>query len=137
MRRRRDDRWAPPLPGAKAPTEPVEIIELYPNPLPPPGPPETRESTLADIQAGFAALTDDELALARLWLVGESVEDACSILKVREKKLLKLWRGMRGKVRFALLDEAERAAEFVSAPMVSSQPASTGTPQETGGTSPV
>jgi hypothetical protein len=113
MRRRRRSRYdsGPPAPGGTPPAEPLEIIELYPNPLPPPGPPPTRESTLAELHAGFASLTDDELALARLWLVGEDLEDACHAMRVSEKKLRALWRSMRGKVRYALLDDAERAAD--------------------------
>lgn len=134
MRRRRDDRWAPPAPGGKPPTEPVEPIDLYPNPLPPPGPPVTRESTLADLQTGFASLTDEELKLARLWLVGETVDDACCILKMREKKLRMLWRSMRRKVRDALLDETTRVAE--APPAAPDSPPNTGKPRETGGTSP-
>jgi hypothetical protein len=134
MRRRRDDRWAPPPPGGKPPTEPVEPIDLYPNPLPPPGPPVTRESTLADLQTGFAALTDDELKLARLWLVGETVDDACYILRLREKQMQKVWRSMRRKIRRALLDDAERAAEGPRlAPPVQPKPDA---PQGTGDAAP-
>jgi DNA-binding CsgD family transcriptional regulator len=113
----------------------MPIIELYPNPLPPPGPPVTRESTLVDLQTGLASLTDDELKLARLWLVGETLEDACCILQMREKAVRKLWQGMRRKLRFALLDEAERAAE--SLPMPAPDPQSNmGMPPGTAGTSP-
>lgn len=112
MRRRRPLRDSgPPARGGQPPTEPLPIIGLYPNPLPPPGPPETRESTLADLQTGFASLTEDELALARLWLVGEPLEDICYAFDMSEKKVRALWRGMRRKVRYALLDEAERACE--------------------------
>jgi DNA-binding CsgD family transcriptional regulator len=96
----------------------------------------TRESTLADLQTGLASLTDDELALARLWLVGEALEDICYILKLREKKVRMLWQSMRRKVRFALLDEAERAAEALP-PATPDAPPHTGTPKETEGTSPV
>jgi len=135
MPRRRDDRWAPPPRGAKPPTEPVEPIDLYPNPLPPPGPPVTRESTLADLQTGFASLTDEELKVARLWLVGESLDDICYLLNMREKAVKALWQRMRGKVRFALLDEAERTFES-PLPATPIPPSSTGTPQETEGTSP-
>ncbi|WP_171474308.1 helix-turn-helix transcriptional regulator [Frigoriglobus tundricola] len=80
----------------------MPIIELYPNPLPPPGPPVTRESTLADLQTGLASLTDDELKVARLWLVGETLDDVCCILQMREKMVRKLWQSMRRKLSNAL-----------------------------------
>jgi hypothetical protein len=135
MRRRRP-RYAsgPPAPGGKPPTEPLPIIDLHPTPLPQPGPPPTRESTLADLQTGFASLTEDELALARLWLVGEDLDDVCYMFRMSEKKVRALWRSMRGKVRFALLDESERAAEAPDpAP---APPSTTDSPREPGGASP-
>lgn len=138
MRRRRRSRYdsGPPAPGGKPPTEPMPVIELYPNPLPPPGPPETRESTLADLQTGFASLTEDELTLARLWLVGEELDDICHILRGSEKKVRALWRDMRRKVRYVLLDEVERAADAsIHATHPGAQP-SMETPQETEGATP-
>jgi DNA-binding CsgD family transcriptional regulator len=90
----------------------MQIIDLYPNPLPPPGPPVTRESTLADLQTGFGSLTDDELKVARLWLVGETLDEVCCILQMREKRVLELWRSMRRKLRLALLDKAARVTEL-------------------------
>jgi DNA-binding CsgD family transcriptional regulator len=90
---------------------PTQIIDLYPNPLPPPGPPVTRESTLADLLTGFASLTDDEVEVARAWLVGESLEDTCRILERSEKAVRELWQSMRRKLRFALSDDAARVAE--------------------------
>ena len=135
MRRRRRDRWAPPLPGGKPPTEPLPIIELQPNPLPPPRPPVTREDTLADLQIAFASLTEDELKLARLWLVGESLDDVCSILRMREKAVRALWQSMRRKLRLALLDEPQAASNTPDSTTPEPQP-STGTPQGTGGNAP-
>ena len=65
MRRRRRSRYrlwpAPRLGRLTASGADAEPIDLYPNPLPPPGPPVTRDSTLADLQTGFASLTDNEL----------------------------------------------------------------------------
>jgi DNA-binding CsgD family transcriptional regulator len=90
------------------------VYGLYPNPLPPPRPAVTRESTLAELQTGLASLTDDELQVARLWLVGESLERMCCMLRKSEKSVQKLWQSMRRKLRFALLDEAMRATEAPS-----------------------
>lgn len=100
---RRKDRWAPPPRGGKSPTEPAEIIDLFPGPLMPPRPPETRETMLADLHAGFASLTDEELKVARLWLYGRSVDEVCHFLKLSEKTARGLWRSMRRKLRNTLM----------------------------------
>ena len=130
---RRKDRWAPPSRGGKPPTEPVEAIDLYPNPLPPPRPPDTRATILADLQAGFASLTDDELKVAQLWVYGRSVDDVCHFLQMDEATVRGLWRSMRRKLREALI---AGGAPNANAPISSTQPSNTGTPQETEGTSP-
>ena len=129
--KRRYRPWVHPLPGAKPPSEPpevldlisdddkagiplppyveltpsgppLEIIELYPSPLPPPPPPITRETSTAQLQAGFAALSDDEMKVAHLWLTGESLEDICDHLDMTEQKVRSLWQHMRYKIRLAL-----------------------------------
>lgn len=102
MRRRRNDRWAPPPPGGSPPTEPVEEINLYPNPLPPPRPPITRDSILVDLQTGFASLTEDELRLARLWLCGDTFEDVCDYMRLSEKEVRGMFRCVRRKLRGTL-----------------------------------
>jgi DNA-binding CsgD family transcriptional regulator len=136
MRRRRDrDRWAPPARGGKPPTEPVEPIDLYPNPLPPPRPPETRETMLADLQAGFASLTEDELKVARLWLYGRSLADVCHFLKLSEKMARTLWRSMRRKLRDALVRGAGRNGGVLQPTNPQPQP-NTGPRNESEGTSP-
>ena len=127
----RRKRWAPPLSGARVPSEPpeiielisdddkagvplppyveliprsppLEIIELYPSPLPPLPLPITRESSLARVQVGFAALNDDEMRVAHLWLTGKSLEDVCYGLGMTEEKVRNLWQHMRWKLRLAL-----------------------------------
>jgi DNA-binding CsgD family transcriptional regulator len=127
----RRKRWIAPLPGAKPPSEPpeifelisdddkagiplppfvvltprsppLEIIELYPSPLPPPPPPITRENSLARLQVGFTALSDDELRVAHLWLTGKSLDDVCDGLGMTEEKVRNLWQHMRWKIRLAL-----------------------------------
>ncbi|HEV3387026.1 MAG TPA: hypothetical protein VG097_19565 [Gemmata sp.] len=127
---RRNRRWAPPAPGPCPKTgpsfsecisdddkagvplppyveltpcsPPLEIIELYPSPLPPPPPTLTRETALARVQVGFSALSEDEMRLAHLWLIGLSREDACDELGMSEKKVRNLWQHMRWKLRLAL-----------------------------------
>lgn len=125
----RKDRFAPPR-GAKSPTEPVEPIDLYPNPLPPPRPPETRETILADLHAGFVSLTADELKVAQLWIYGRSLDDVCHFLKLNERTVRKLWRSMRRKLREALIKGNAPSVQLAPVPPI------TGTPQETEGTSP-
>ncbi len=100
-----DDKAGAPLPPYVELTPcspPLEIIELYPSPLPPPPPPITRESTLARLQVGFAALSDDELGTAHLWLIGKSLDDVCDELGISEEKVRNLWQHMRWKLRLAL-----------------------------------
>jgi DNA-binding CsgD family transcriptional regulator len=104
---------------------------LYPNPLPPPRSPETRETTLADLHAGFAALSDDELKVARLWLYGRSVNEVCHFLKLNEKTVLALWRSMRRKLRDALVKGAGRNG--ASLQPVNSEPTPGVEPRKEGG----
>ena len=127
---RKNDRWAPPPRGAKPPTEPVEPIDLYPNPLPP-RPPETRETILADLHAGFVSLTSDELKVAQLWIFGRSLDDVCYFLKMEKRTVKRLWSSMRRKVRESLIK-----GNAPSVQLTPTRPSNTGTPQETEGTSP-
>lgn len=127
---RRKDRWSPPPRGAKPPTEPVEPIDLYPNPTTP-RPPETRETILADLHAGFASLTVDELKVAQLWVFGRSLEDVCFFLKLDERTVKRLWRSMQRKLREALMKGHAPSVQLTPVP-----PSSTGTPQETDDTPP-
>lgn len=116
----RKDRLAPPR-GAKPPTEPVEPIDLYPNPITP-RPPETRETILADLQAGFAALADDELKVARLWVYGRSLADVCHFLKLDEEVARRLGKRMRRKLRNALITGAGATAPAEAVPEVNTAP---------------
>jgi DNA-binding CsgD family transcriptional regulator len=81
------------------------VFDLYPNPLPPPAPPVTRDDTLAAVQTGFASLTDDEVKVARLWLIGKSFNAICSYLQMDEKVVRSIWRSMRRKLRDALKEK--------------------------------
>jgi hypothetical protein len=95
-------RYQGPLPGAGKPTVPFDVVEAYPNPLPV-RPPETRETILADLQAGFASLTDEELRLARMWLYGRTLGGACRVLQKEPRAVRKLYRAMRRKLNEAIL----------------------------------
>lgn len=92
----------PPVVELTPRSPPLEIVELYPNPLPPPPPPLTREGSLSQVHVGFAALSDDELRVAHLWLIGKSRDDVCRILGMAEEKVRNLWQHMRWKLRLAL-----------------------------------
>jgi DNA-binding CsgD family transcriptional regulator len=79
------------------------VFDLYPNPLPPPPPPVTREATIAALQAGLATLTDDEMKVARLWLIGKSLDATCIFLQMDKQLVRGLWQNMRRKLRDALM----------------------------------
>lgn len=115
---RRTDRWAPPPRGGKPPTEPVEPIDLYPNTLTEPRPPETRETVLADLHAALAALNDEELKVAQLWIYGRSVADVCHFLKMDETRVRGLWKTMRRKLREALIAGAARTPPAPPQPQI-------------------
>jgi hypothetical protein len=94
-------RYQGPL-GAGKPTVSVEVVDAYPNPIPE-RPPETRDTILADLQAGFASLTDEELRLARMWLYGRTLGGACRVLQKEPRAVRKLYRAVRRKLREAIL----------------------------------
>jgi DNA-binding CsgD family transcriptional regulator len=81
---------------------PLTITEAGPLPPEPPPPPFDRVAILAGVQAGFASLTDDELRVAQLWLIGESFDDVCDAIQMEEKTVRKLWQDMRRKLRAGL-----------------------------------
>jgi DNA-binding CsgD family transcriptional regulator len=121
---KRKGRWDPPLPGPPSNTGPqvatatsddekagkplpplVEIILA-----PPPGGEHPharavssdREKALSSLQAAFGLLTDDELRIAQLWLVGRSRSEVCHLLRLDEDTVQTHWRNMRRKLRDAL-----------------------------------
>jgi hypothetical protein len=128
MGRRNDRRPAPPR-GENPPAEEMPVYDLYPNPLPPPRPPDTRETILADLQAGFAALTESELLVARLWIYGRSLEDVCYFLDLEERTAKKLYRNMRRKMREILMRGAPQPGR-VPQPVDPVPQPQTGTQQE-------
>lgn len=64
--------------------------------------PFDRGAALAELQAAFASLTDEEVRIARVWLLGQSRLDACRLFRMDEKTAEKHWRSMRRKLRDSL-----------------------------------
>ncbi len=124
---RRRDRWGPPPPGGVRPTDPPQVIELYPNPPPPPAPPVDltaggaapevielypnavpphplfdRAASLAGLQAAFALLDDDELQVARLRMFGVRLADIAEELGMHDEDVEQTWKRARQKLGNAL-----------------------------------
>ena len=130
---RRKRRWDPPLPGpclnlgpsmsemigddekAGKPLPPlVELTprspaltfsEMHPSPLPPPPPPFDRAAALAGLQAAFALLTDEELQVARLRMLGVPVDEISVELGMLDDEVRTLWKAARRKLGTALFGE--------------------------------
>ncbi len=94
----------PPLVELRPGGPPVEIVEGYPNPLPPPYQPSPfdRGAALAGLQNAFAILTDDELQVARLRMLGAPSIDISEELAIRQERVEKLWKQARRKLGRAL-----------------------------------
>ena len=94
----------PPLVELRPGGPPVEIVEGYPNPLPPlRSPPQfKREVALAELQAAFALLTDDELQVAQMRMLGARYIDISEALAIRQERVEKLWKQARRKLGTAL-----------------------------------
>lgn len=127
----------PPLPSVELTPKspPLQITELYPSPEPPPPPPFNRETALVELQAAFAALSDEELQIARLRMLGVPYADISEELELLDEEVEKLWKRARrklGTVMFGIATEAVPPA----GPINPALPPNTGTPQETEGTSP-
>jgi DNA-binding CsgD family transcriptional regulator len=70
---------------------------LHPNPLPPP-PRFDRAAALAGLQAAFALLTDDELRIARVRMLGARLVDIAEEFDLDEQEVAKLWKQARRKL---------------------------------------
>jgi DNA-directed RNA polymerase specialized sigma24 family protein len=84
----------------------LEIIELYPNPLPPP-PRFDRGAALAGLQTAFALLTDDELRIARVRMLGVRLTDIAATFRLSTEEVEKLWKQARRKLGNTLFGERE------------------------------
>ncbi|MBY0458435.1 MAG: hypothetical protein K2V38_13935 [Gemmataceae bacterium] len=94
---------APPLPYVelRPAGPPLQITEAGPMPVPPP-PPFVREEVLARIQTAFALLTDDELRVARLRMLGVPFVDIREELETLDEDVETLWKSARRKLGAAL-----------------------------------
>jgi DNA-directed RNA polymerase specialized sigma24 family protein len=80
----------------------LEIIELHPTPLRPEPPPFDRARALAGLQAAFAELTDDELEVARVRMLGVAYADVAEELDRDDDEVERLWKRARRKLGTAL-----------------------------------
>jgi DNA-directed RNA polymerase specialized sigma24 family protein len=94
----------PPLPYVelRPNSPPLQITEAGPMPLPPPPPPFNREAALAGLQTAFALLTDDELQVARLRMLGVPYDSISEELGMLDDEVEKLWKQARRKLGTAL-----------------------------------
>ncbi len=81
---------------------PAEITEAGPLPLPPEPPPFDRDAALAGLQAAFALLTDDELEVARMRMLGARYIDISEALAIRTERAEQLWKSARRKLGKAI-----------------------------------
>jgi DNA-directed RNA polymerase specialized sigma24 family protein len=124
----------PPLVEVRPAGPPLEITEAGPM-SPEPEVPFDRAAALARLQSAFAALSDDELQVTRLRMLGVPYVDISEALELQTDEVEKLWKKVRrklGTLMFAATETAPPANTINSVP-----PPNTGTPQETEGTSPV
>lgn len=127
---RRNRKWGPPLPGPcqnRGPSmsemisddekaglplpplveltprsPPLTISEAGPLPPEPPPPPLDRAAALAGLQAAFALLTDEELQVARLRMLGVRLVDIGEELWFLDADVEELWKSARNKLGNAL-----------------------------------
>ncbi len=94
----------PPLPYVelRPKSPPLQISEAGPLPLPSPPPPFDRQAALAGLQAAFAQLTDDELEVARLRMVGIPYDSISEELGLLDEEVEKLWKRARRKLGLSL-----------------------------------
>jgi hypothetical protein len=87
------------------------------------------------LQVAFAQLTDDELEVARMRMLGIPYVEISEALGMLDEEVEKLWKRARRKLGRALFG-SENSAPSEPAPPANPDPGSnTGTPQETEGTS--
>jgi DNA-directed RNA polymerase specialized sigma24 family protein len=122
----------PPLPYVELTPKspPLQITEAGPLPEPPPPPPFNREAALAGLHAAFSLLTDEELEVARLRMLGVPYADISEEIGVVEEEAEKLWKQARRKLGMAMF----RGRSVT--PPATPPPSSPGTPPGIGGTSP-
>jgi DNA-binding CsgD family transcriptional regulator len=93
-----------PLPDVelRPKSPPLQITEAGPLPEPPPPPPFNREVALAGLQTAFSLLTDEELEVARLRMLGVPYADISEELGIAAEEAEKLWKHARRKLGVAI-----------------------------------
>jgi DNA-directed RNA polymerase specialized sigma24 family protein len=100
-----DEKAGKPLPPMVELTPagpPITMTEAGPMPPEPPPPPFDRAAALAKLQAAFAGLSDTELQVARMRLVGFPIWDIGEELEMSDEDVEKLWKLTRSKLGRAL-----------------------------------
>lgn len=100
---------------------PVELVEAGPNPPEPPPPPFDRAAALARIPSAFAALTDGELQVGRLRMLGVPYIDIADELWLTEEEVVKIWKQARRKLGAGMFG-APAAGASPPAPSTSAPP---------------
>lgn len=88
----------PPYVEARPGGPPLQITEAGPLPPEPPPPPFDRAAALARIPGAFAALTDGELQVARLRMLGIPYIDIADELWSTEEEVVSIWKRARRKL---------------------------------------
>lgn len=100
-----DEKAGKPMPPAvelRPCGPPLEITEAGPLPLPPESLPFDRAAVLAGLQMAFAQLTDDELEVARMRMLGVPYVEISEELGMLDEEVEKLWKQARRKLGTAL-----------------------------------
>lgn len=97
----------PPLVELTPAGPPITITEAGPLPPEPPPPPFDRAAALADLQAAFGALPDEELQVARLRMLGVPIWDIALELNYLDDEVEKLWKQARRKLGTALFGKRQ------------------------------
>lgn len=92
----------PPLVELTPTGPPITMTEAGPLPPEPPPPPFDRAAALAKLQAAFAGLSDTELQVARMRLVGFPFWDIGEELGMLDEEVEKLWKQTRNKLGHAI-----------------------------------
>ncbi len=124
----------PPLVELRPCGPPLQITEAGPMPDEP-SPPFNREAALGGLQAAFAALSDDEIQVARLRMLGVRYVDISEELGLQTEEVEKIWKRTRRKLGTVMFGAGMEAAP-PTGPISPVPPPNTGAHQETEGTSP-
>jgi DNA-binding CsgD family transcriptional regulator len=115
---------------------PLEITEAGPLPLPPLPPPFNREAALAGLQTAFAQLTNDELEVARMRMLGIPYVEISEELGMLDDEVETLWKQARRKLGSVLFGRTSDTTLHVTNPVYLDPEAGTRPSQESEGAPP-